>query len=135
MPSTSGPPHSSATRLRGCSSGGISEFCTSKKTANGRRSTILPGNLMNRLSFLKQRHVKVAVVLLLLAGSVALWLGRSKPQAGATTFVARRGPLQINLLEGGSIEARQAQEVRSEVKGGTKILSIVEEGYFVTEED
>ncbi len=66
-----------------------------------------------------------------------LWLGRGKPPVGASTFVARRGPLQINILEGGSLESRQAQEVRSEIKGyqGTKILSIVEEGYFVTDED
>ncbi|MBI2947121.1 MAG: HlyD family efflux transporter periplasmic adaptor subunit, partial [Verrucomicrobia bacterium] len=77
------------------------------------------------------------------AGAIALilalygWLGRPKPDAIGSTFVARRGPLQISVLEGGSIEARESQEIRSEVKGpqGTKILSIVEEGYLVTEED
>jgi len=91
--------------------------------------------LTNRLSFLRQRRVRVAAVLLTLCVAISLWLGRSKPQAGATTFAARRGPLQINLLEGGSIEAKQVQEVRSEVKGYLKILSIVEEGYYITEDD
>lgn len=65
------------------------------------------------------------------------WFGATKPDTIGATFVARRGPLQISVLEGGSIEARESQEIRSEIKGyqGTKILSIVEEGYLVTEED
>ena len=52
-----------------------------------------------------------------------------------TTFPVRRGPLRITVLEGGSIEALESQEIKSEVKGQTKILSIVEEGYMVTQED
>ncbi len=53
------------------------------------------------------------------------------------TFEARRGPLTISVIQGGSIEALESQEIRSEVRGyqGTKILKIVEEGYLVTEED
>lgn len=41
------------------------------------------------------------------------------------------------MVEAASIEALESQELRSEVKGyeGTKILSIIEEGYLVTEED
>jgi len=57
--------------------------------------------------------------------------------AGSITFEARRGNLDITVLEGGSLEALQSQEIRSRVKGreGVKILSIVEEGYRVTPED
>jgi len=57
--------------------------------------------------------------------------------AQQVTFEARRGPLTISVIEGGSIEALESQEIRSEVRGyqGTKILRIVEEGYQVTEED
>lgn len=57
--------------------------------------------------------------------------------AGGITFPARRGDLNITVLEGGSLEALQSQEIRSRVKGreGVKILSIVEEGYRVTTED
>lgn len=57
--------------------------------------------------------------------------------SGGITFPARRGDLNITVLEGGSLEALQSQEIRSRVKGreGVKILSIVEEGYRVTTED
>jgi len=53
------------------------------------------------------------------------------------TFEARRGGLDITVLEGGSLEALQSQEIRSRIKGreGVKILNIVEEGYQVTPED
>ncbi len=53
------------------------------------------------------------------------------------TFQARRGDLDITVLEGGSLEALQSQEIRSRIKGreGVKILNIVEEGYQVTPED
>lgn len=53
------------------------------------------------------------------------------------TFQARRGDLDITVLEGGSLEALQSQEIRSRIKGreGVKILNIVEEGYQVTPQD
>ncbi len=53
------------------------------------------------------------------------------------TFEAKRGPLTISVIEGGSIEALESQLIRSEVRGyqGTKILKIVEEGYLVNDED
>ncbi len=79
---------------------------------------------------------------LLLAGAIILvalfFVLRPKgTKATGTTFAARRGPLQIAVLEGGSVEALESQEIRSQIKGyqGTKILSIVEEGYLVTEDD
>ncbi len=56
----------------------------------------------------------------------------------APTFAARRGPLEINVLEGGSLQALESQEVKCEVRvgyQGTKILQIVDEGYLVTEDD
>ena len=67
----------------------------------------------------------------LTGGSDAFDIGSSP------TFTARRGDLKLSVLEGGSVEALESQEIRSEVKGheGTKILTIVEEGYRVTEED
>ena len=58
--------------------------------------------------------------------------------ARVPTFAARRGALEINVLEGGSLQALESQEVKCEVRvgyQGTKILRIVEEGYLVTEED
>ena len=64
-------------------------------------------------------------------------LGRHGVRVVGTTFVVKRGTLPINVLDGGSAEALDSQEIRSQIKGyqGTKILSIVEEGYLVTDED
>lgn len=78
---------------------------------------------------------------LLCGAAAAIWYfgasSRSVVEEGAT-FVARRGPLDITVLEGGSIQALESQEIKCEVKvgyQGTKILKIVEEGYLVTESD
>jgi len=78
-----------------------------------------------------------AGVLILIAG---WWWLRSGVRAGekAPTFAARRGTLEINVLEGGSLQALESQEVKCEVRvgyQGTKILQIVDEGYLVTEDD
>ncbi len=63
--------------------------------------------------------------------------GGSGGDNNSLTFAARRGNLDITVLEGGALEALQSQEIRSRVRdrSGVKILSIVEEGYRVTEED
>lgn len=68
------------------------------------------------------------------------WLMRpgSTGESQGATFAVRRGPLEITVLESGSIEALESQEIKCEVRvgyQGTKILRIVEEGYLVTEED
>ena len=82
------------------------------------------------------RQIAAVVVLVLIA-----WLAlRSGTGAGpqVPTFAARRGALEINVLEGGSLQALESQEVKCEVRvgnQGTKILKIVEEGYLVTEDD
>ncbi len=51
--------------------------------------------------------------------------------------VAQQGGLTIDVLEGGNIQALNFLEFRNEVKlnGGVKILEIIDEGYYVTEED
>lgn len=86
--------------------------------------------------------VAAVVAVLVLGGGLGLMFrlfagpGSSNLTA-SPTFTAKRGNLDITVLEGGSVEALESQEIRSEVKGyqGTKILAIVEEGYRVTEED
>lgn len=52
-------------------------------------------------------------------------------------FEVQRGNLLIDVTQGGDVQALQALEVRSEIEvsQGTKILSIVEEGYEITEQD
>lgn len=61
--------------------------------------------------------------------------GKEIINSKGTTFAAIRGDLEITVVEGGSIESKESQELKSEVQGQTKILSIVEEGYTVTAQD
>ena len=74
------------------------------------------------------------VVLLLILGSFS---GDPSTIESTITFEARRGDLEVTVLEGGALEALQSQEIRSRIKGreGVKILTIVEEGYQVTPRD
>lgn len=55
--------------------------------------------------------------------------------SSGTTAIVKRGPLAITVVEGGSVAALESQDIKCEVQGQTKILSIVEEGYYVTQED
>jgi multidrug resistance efflux pump len=78
--------------------------------------------------------VLVAAVVLLLFWS----RGSRRSENESATFFARRGPLNITVLEGGSLRAVESQEIKCEVRvgyQGIKILKIVEEGYEVTPDD
>jgi len=85
----------------------------------------------------KWRLVLAGVVLI--GGAVLLVMtGGGKAASKTPVFSARRGPLEISVLEGGSLQALESQEIKCEVRvgyNGTKILKIVEEGYFVSEDD
>ena len=97
----------------------------------------MPGN-SRLLSFLAKKPLwgLVAVVGVILPCAYLLKGGAEAGDVG-TTFVARRGPLDITVLQGGTIESEEKGEIKCEVKGGqgVKILKIVEEGYQITEED
>ncbi len=78
----------------------------------------------------------VLIVLFFAVGSVYFLFPKSAGSVSrGTTFTVTRGPLRISVVEGGTIEAAESQTSKSEIKGQTKILSIIEEGYQVTEED
>jgi multidrug resistance efflux pump len=47
----------------------------------------------------------------------------------------QKGTIQINVLQGGEIRALQNYEVKSEIEMPTKILSLIPEGYRITDED
>ncbi len=96
--------------------------------------------LSNIFKFVRRqpRWRLVTVGILLVAIALLVWGGTAKTLGKTPTFVARRGPLEITILEGGSLQALESQELKCEVRvgyQGTKILRIVDEGYFVTEED
>src|SRR5688572_4673543 len=98
---------------------------TSTETNSSRRRTNSVTTKV--IQFLRQqpqwRLIASAAVLLVLG----IWFFASGPAASnEITFTVKRGHMEISVLEGGSIEAQQSQEIRSEVKGSsTKILKIV----------
>ena len=66
------------------------------------------------------------------------WWGLSGGGAAAEkvpTRIVQRGPLEITVLQGGEIRALQNNEVKSEIEIPTKLLSLIPEGYLITEED
>ncbi len=80
----------------------------------------------------------VLMAALVLIGALLWWRGGKSSTGKIATFAAKRGPLEITVLEGGSLQALESQESKCEVRvgyQGTKILKIVDEGYLVTEED
>jgi HlyD family secretion protein len=86
----------------------------------------------------RQPRWRLIVVAAVVVTGVFLLRGGGKSSTGIPTFAARRGPLEITVLEGGSLQALESQEIKCEVRvgyQGTKILKIVEEGYLVTEDD
>jgi len=52
-----------------------------------------------------------------------------------STFTVRREDLTITVTESGSINARNAIDIKSEVEGQATIISIVPEGTYITSED
>ncbi|HMJ89134.1 MAG TPA: HlyD family efflux transporter periplasmic adaptor subunit [Candidatus Acidoferrum sp.] len=91
------------------------------------------------LEFVKRQPVWRIAVVAIAAGAALFFATRKTAETNdAATFTARRGPLQITVLEGGSMQAVDSQEIKCEVRvgyQGTKVLKIVEEGYNITDED
>jgi multidrug resistance efflux pump len=51
------------------------------------------------------------------------------------TYNVQKGNLQIHVLQGGEIRALQNYEVKSEIESSTKIISLIPEGYLITDKD
>lgn len=79
--------------------------------------------------------IKVAAPLAIVGGLFVILTNGEKSTFNGATVPVKKGPLRITVIEGGSVEALESQEVKSEVEGSTKILYIIEEGYTVTKED
>jgi len=79
--------------------------------------------------------VATAIVAALSVTGWWLMSGREGETHQVPTFVVQRGPLEINVLQGGEIRALQNTEVKSEIEIPTKILSLIPEGYLISEED
>lgn len=79
----------------------------------------------------------IAIVVLIAAGGVWLWRGRSTAQTGdvAITWRARKEKLRISVLESGQLKASKSTDIYCEVKGGATILYLVPEGTQVAAGD
>ncbi len=90
-------------------------------------------------SWWRHPRVWIGVVLVGLVAAGLIWSrGGNRGGPGGLSFAARRGPLDITVAEGGSVQALESQEIKCEARvgyQGVKILKIVEEGYQVTEDD
>ena len=73
----------------------------------------------------------VVVVIIILVSAVTLKLFAAKDKNsdnGMPTFEVKQGPLRINIIESGTIKAREQVIIKSQVEGRTTILSLVPEG-------
>ncbi|RBP45415.1 CusB/HlyD membrane fusion family barrel-sandwich protein [Roseimicrobium gellanilyticum] len=78
------------------------------------------------------------VTLATVAVAIVVWFVNRNAGASAAEvplISVQKGNLQINVLQGGEIRALQNYEVKSEIELPTKILSLIPEGYRITEED
>jgi len=80
-----------------------------------------------------------AVVLIVAIGLAVIWLkvvrGSENPTSNMATFVAKKGPLTISVLESGTIKAREQIIIKNEVEGRTSIISLIPEGTRVKKGD
>ena len=70
---------------------------------------------------------------------IFIWLkvvrGQENPMSSFPTFVAKRGPLTISVLESGTISPQEQIVLRNEVEGRTTIVSLVPDGSKVKKGD
>jgi HlyD family secretion protein len=78
-------------------------------------------------------------ILVVAIGALVFWLrvvrGSEDPTTSMATFVAKRGPLTISVLEAGAIKAKEQEVIRSEVEGRVAITYLVPEGSYVNKDD
>jgi HlyD family secretion protein len=87
----------------------------------------------------KSYKVIGAAVLVVAIGLVIVWLkvvrGGEDTAASVATFVAKRGPLTISVLEAGALKAKDPEIIRNNLEGRATIISIIPEGTRVKEGD
>lgn len=84
----------------------------------------------------KKRTLLIGIAsLALLGGGYWLFSGSGSDNLEVPTFQVQQGDLQINVLQGGEIRALRNDAIRSEIEISTKIMSVIPEGYLVTEKD
>ena len=82
--------------------------------------------------------VLLVIVILGLVSAAALSIKNSRGRGTVSetpTFVVKRGPLTISVIESGTVKARDIVIIKSEVEGRTSIISLVPEGTRVKKGD
>ncbi|MHC4586827.1 MAG: HlyD family secretion protein, partial [Planctomycetota bacterium] len=96
-------------------------------------------SLINGRRGLKSPKVIGAIVIVSLIFIIVLWLkvvrGSEQVGSGLVTFVAKRGPLTISVLESGTIKPKERLIIKNELEGRTSIISLIPEGVKVKEGD
>jgi len=92
-------------------------------------------NAGNSPHWLKSPRTLGAIVAVVFIGLIAVWLkvvrGGEDPTSNLATFVAKRGPLTISVLESGTIRPREQITLRNEVEGRTSIVRLAPDGSMV----
>ena len=88
------------------------------------------------------KRLRLILILLIAAGCVGggvyLWMhfGDSSKQDDETgTYTVQREDMIISCTEPGDIKALNSQDIKSKVEGHTTIISLVDEGTYITAED
>jgi HlyD family secretion protein len=80
-----------------------------------------------------------AAVLIVAIGLGIVWFkvvrGGEDPANSVATFIAKRGPLTISVLEAGALKAKDPEIIRNTLEGRATIISIIAEGTRVTKGD
>ncbi|MHC5035537.1 MAG: efflux RND transporter periplasmic adaptor subunit [Planctomycetota bacterium] len=96
---------------------------------------MLKNNAKNNRSRLKSPKTIGAIVAVVLICLIVVWFkvvrGSESSTSDLATFVVKRGPLTISVLESGTIQPREQITLRNEVEGRTSIVSLVPDGTIV----
>ena len=96
-------------------------------------------NAKNNRRGLKSPRTIGAIVVAASIVLIVVWLkvvrGGEDPMSNLATFVVKRGPLTISVIESGTIKSREQIIIKNEVEGRTSIISLVPEGTRVKKGD
>lgn len=85
----------------------------------------------------KTTIITVLVILVIGFGGLLVYYPKDNPAAAQalTTYKVKRNDLVISVIESGNINALDSIDIKNEVEGRTTIISIVDEGMYLTQED
>ena len=82
------------------------------------------------------------LILVVVAGGITAFTFFNRRSSSSTAasnkpgiYTVRRGDLTITVTESGDIKAIKSEDIKSKVEGRTTIISIVDEGIYITPED